>query len=160
MKKIVFSLLLMGATGFAFAQQTTEPMKADRQAKRQEMMQKRQQNWDQMKKDLNLTADQENKIKALHERNAADMKQKMAERKTDRENMKQEMKAKKEQNDAEMKKILSPEQYAKWNDIKAQKKSRTSEQDESLQREIKKHVRISFKIKRARIFALFYFPYF
>ena len=40
--------------------------------------------------------------------------------------MKQEMKAKKEQNDAEMKKILSPEQYAKWNDIKAQKKSRTS----------------------------------
>ncbi|AJW63716.1 hypothetical protein OZ664_07820 [Elizabethkingia sp. HX WHF] len=123
MKKIVFSLLLMGATGFAFAQQTTEPMKADRQAKRQEMMQKRQQNWDQMKKDLNLTADQENKIKALHERNAADMKQKMAERKTDRENMKQEMKAKKEQNDAEMKKILSPEQYAKWNDIKAQKKA-------------------------------------
>ncbi|MCL1662743.1 hypothetical protein BAS09_10975 [Elizabethkingia ursingii] len=123
MKKIVFSLLLMGATGFAFAQQTTEPMKADRQAKRQEMMQKRQQNWDQMKKDLNLTADQENKIKALHERNAADMKQKMAERKTDRENMKQDMKAKKEQNDAEMKKILSPEQYAKWNDIKAQKKA-------------------------------------
>ncbi len=123
MKKIVFSLLLMGATGFAFAQQTTEPMKADRQAKRQEMMQKRQQNWDQMKKDLNLTADQENKIKALHERNAADMKQKMAERKTDRENMKQDMKAKKEQNDAEMKKILSPEQYTKWNDIKAQKKA-------------------------------------
>ncbi|OPB93427.1 hypothetical protein [Elizabethkingia ursingii] len=123
MKKIVFSLLLMGATGFAFAQQTTEPMKADSQAKRQEMMQKRQQNWDQMKKDLNLTADQENKIKALHERNAADMKQKMAERKTDRENMKQDMKAKKEQNDAEMKKILSPEQYAKWNDIKAQKKA-------------------------------------
>ena len=32
------------------------------------MMQKRQQNWDQMKKDLNLTADQENKIKALHEK--------------------------------------------------------------------------------------------
>lgn len=31
--------MLMGATGFAFAQQTTEPMKADRQAKRQEMMQ-------------------------------------------------------------------------------------------------------------------------
>ncbi|AIL44116.1 hypothetical protein [Elizabethkingia anophelis] len=123
MKKIVFSLMLMGATGFAFAQQTTEPMKADRQVKRQEMMQKRQQNWDQMKKDLNLTADQENKIKALHEKNAADMKQKMAERKTDREKMKQEMKAKKERNDAEMKKILSPEQYAKWNDIKAQKKA-------------------------------------
>jgi hypothetical protein len=59
-----------------------------------------------------------------------------------------------------MKKILSPEQYAKWNDIKAQKKSRTSEQDESLQREIKKHVRISFKIKRARIFRSFLFSLF
>ncbi|MDA4747076.1 hypothetical protein NY599_21950, partial [Enterobacter hormaechei] len=66
---------------------------------------------------------QESKIKALHERNAGDMKQKMAERKMDKEKMKQDMMAKKEQNDAEMKKILSPEQYAKWNDIKAQKKA-------------------------------------
>ncbi len=74
-------------------------------------------------KDLNLTADQENKIKALHEKNAADMKQKMADRKNDRMKMKEEMMAKKQQNDAEMQKILSPEQYTKWQGMMAQKKA-------------------------------------
>ncbi|WP_407478361.1 hypothetical protein [Elizabethkingia meningoseptica] len=128
MKKIVLSLMLMGATGFVFAQQTTpntQQTKADWQAKKQQMQEKRQQHWEQMKKDLNLTADQENKIKALHEKNAADMKQKMADRKNDndRMKMKEEMMAKKQQNDAEMQKILSPEQYTKWQGMMAQKKA-------------------------------------
>ncbi len=55
MKKIVLSLMLMGATGFVFAQQTTlntQQTKADWLAKKQQMQEKRQQHWEQMKKIL------------------------------------------------------------------------------------------------------------
>jgi Tfp pilus assembly protein PilV len=108
MKKVIFSLMLMGSTGMAFSQATTELQTA----KKAELNSKMQKHWNDMKKELNLSPDQEEKIKVLHENEALEMKQMMSSNnQVDKEKMKQEMKARHEQTEVEMQKILSPEQY-------------------------------------------------
>lgn len=115
MKKVVLSLMLMGATGFAFAQttQTTPNQQTQQRGNGQgnQMHQKQQQDWEQMKKDLNLTPAQEAQIKALHEQNKADNK---AARDANNDKVKVDRQAKQAQNDAAMQKILTPDQYTKW----------------------------------------------
>jgi hypothetical protein len=81
-------------------------------AKKAELNSKMQKHWNDMKKKLNLSPDQEEKIKVLYENQALEAKKIMdPNNKVDKEKMKQEMKAWQEQTEVEMQKILSPEQY-------------------------------------------------
>jgi Spy/CpxP family protein refolding chaperone len=115
MKKLVLAIAFIGMGSFAMAQQTTPQ---DREARRAEMQQKMQQKEQehlaQMQKDLNLNASQVAQVKALHEKRKAEMKADFAKNKEVRQAKMEEMKAKRAQMDADMKKILTPEQYDKW----------------------------------------------
>lgn len=115
MKKLVLAIAFIGIGSFAMAQQTTPQ---DRVAKRAEMQQKMQQKEQEhlaeMQKDLNLNASQVAQIKALHETRKAEMKAEFEKNKEVRQAKMEEMKAKRAQMDADMKKILTPEQYDKW----------------------------------------------
>ncbi|WP_336719103.1 hypothetical protein [Chryseobacterium mucoviscidosis] len=110
MKKLVLAIAFIGMGSFAMAQQTT-PTPQDRQAKRAEMkekfQQREQEHMAQMQKDLNLNQAQVDKIKALHEKRKAEMK-------ADFEKNKDQRQAKRAQMDANMKQILTPQQYDKW----------------------------------------------
>jgi len=110
MKKIILSAAFLGLGVFGFAQQTT---KADFTQKRAEKLQ-------QMKQELNLSDAQVAQIKALHEAKAAERKQDFDAKKGDRM---QKMK----QNEAEMQKILTPEQYKKFQELKAKKMAERKE---------------------------------
>ncbi|UHO37819.1 hypothetical protein H5J24_19665 [Chryseobacterium capnotolerans] len=115
MKKLVLAIAFIGMGSFAMAQQTTPQ---DREARRAEMQQKMQQKEQehlaQMQKDLNLTTTQVSQVKALHEKRKAEMKAEFEKNKDVRQAKMEEMKAKRAQMDADMKKILTPEQYDKW----------------------------------------------
>ncbi|MDN3694901.1 hypothetical protein QWZ06_23030 [Chryseobacterium tructae] len=115
MKKLVLAIAFIGLGGFAMAQQTTPQ---DREARRAEMQQKMQQKEQehlaQMQKDLNLNASQVAQVKALQEKRKAEMKTEFDKNKEVRQAKMEEMKAKRAQMDADMKKILTPEQYDKW----------------------------------------------
>ena len=67
-----------------------------------------------MSKDLNLSQDQVKKIKDLQDKQMADMQKNMQQREVERKAKMEEMKKKQEAHAAEMKKILTPEQYQKW----------------------------------------------
>ena len=117
MKKLVLAIAFIGMGSFAMAQQTvTTPQ--NREAKRaefqQQRIQKEQEHLDQMQKDLNLNASQVAQIKALHEKTKAEMKAEFDKNKEARQAKMEEMKAKRAQMDADMKKILTPDQYDKW----------------------------------------------
>ena len=106
MKKLILSSAFLGLGVFGFAQ-TTSDRKGDFEQKKAARMQ-------EMKQELNLTDAQVAQIKTLHEKKAAERKQEMAAKKQDRMKMIKD-------NEAEMQKILTPEQYKKFQDIKAQK---------------------------------------
>lgn len=115
MKKLVLAIAFIGMGGFAMAQQTTPQ---DREARRAEMQQKMQQKEQerlaQMQKDLNLNQSQVAQIKALQDKRKAEMKAEFEKNKEFRQAKMEEMKAKRAQMDADMKKILTPQQYDKW----------------------------------------------
>ncbi|UMQ40120.1 hypothetical protein MKS83_11985 [Chryseobacterium sp. Y16C] len=117
MKKLVLAVAFIGMGSFAMAQQTTTTPQ-DREAKRAEFQQKRAQmkkeHLDQMQKDLNLNASQVAQIKTLHEKRKAEMKAEFDKNKEARQAKMDEMKAKRAQMDSDMKKILTPDQYDKW----------------------------------------------
>ena len=106
MKKLILSAAFLGLGVFGFAQ-TTSDRKGDFEQKKAARMQ-------EMKQELNLTDAQVAQIKTLHEKKAAERKQEMATKKIDRA---QKMK----ENEAEMQKILTPEQYKKFQELKAKK---------------------------------------
>lgn len=120
MKQLVLSLAFVGMGTFAMAQQRTMPAKDDQQ--RKEMMeQKKAEHLAEMQKELNLSQVQVAQLKALHEKHQA---QREAQRKENQELRKQKMetfKKDKQQMDNEMRQILTPEQYAKWEAKKAEK---------------------------------------
>lgn len=115
MKKLVLAIAFIGMGSFAMAQQTTPQ---DKQAKRAEMQQKMQQrdqeHIEKMQKDLNLNQTQVAQIKDLHEKRKAEMKAEFDKNKGERQAKMEKMKVKREQMDADMKKILTPQQYDKW----------------------------------------------
>lgn len=111
MKKLVLAIAFIGMGSFAMAQQTTPQ---DREARRAEMQQKEQEHLAQMQKDLNLNASQVAQVKALQEKRKAEMKADFVKNKEVRQAKMEEMKAKRAQMDADMKKILTPDQYDKW----------------------------------------------
>lgn len=110
MKKLILSAAFLGLGVFGFAQTTA---KADHSQKKAERLQ-------QMKQELNLTDAQVAQLKALHESKAAERKAEMTAKKEDRM---QKMK----ENEAEMQKILTPEQYKKFQELKAKKMAERKE---------------------------------
>lgn len=115
MKKLVLAIAFIGIGSFAMAQQTTPQDRAAKRAEmQQKMQQKEQEHLAEMQKDLNLNASQVAQIKALHETRKAEMKAEFEKNKEVRQAKMEEMKAKRAQMDADMKKILTPEQYDKW----------------------------------------------
>lgn len=111
MKKIILSVAFLGLGVFGFAQQTT---KANHTQRKAEYLQK-------MKQELNLTDTQVAQLKDLHAKKAADRKQEMSAKKEDRM---QKMK----QNEADMQKILTPDQFNKYKEIKAKKMAERKDQ--------------------------------
>ncbi len=112
MKKLILSAAFLGLGVFGFAQ-TTSDRKGDFEQKKAARMQ-------EMKQELNLTDAQVAQLKALHESKAAERKQEMNAKKEDRM---QKMK----ENEAEMQKILTPEQYKKFQELKAKKMAERKE---------------------------------
>jgi periplasmic protein CpxP/Spy len=106
MKKLFLTAAFLGLGVFGFAQ-TTPDRKADFEQKKAERMQK-------MKQELNLTDAQVAQIKALHEQKAAERKQDMAAKREDRMKMMKD-------NEAEMQKILTPDQFKKFQEMKAKR---------------------------------------
>lgn len=107
MKKIILSAAFLSLGIFAFAQQTPQ---AGNDYKKAGHVQK-------LKQELNLTDAQVAQLKALHEQKVADHKQNMSKgTKEDRAKNKQE-------NEAALQKILTPDQYKKFQDMKAERKA-------------------------------------
>lgn len=106
MKKLILSVAFLGLGVFGFAQQS-KSANVDHSQKKAEHLQK-------MKQELNLTDAQVLQLKTLHEKKAVDRKADFAAKKEDRM---QKMK----QNEAEMQKILTPDQFKKYQEMKAKK---------------------------------------
>ncbi|TXF76325.1 hypothetical protein [Chryseobacterium sp.] len=124
MKKLVLSLVLVGFGSFAMAQ-VTPAQKEKMQQRRAEMVknqeQKREQHFAEMQKELNLTQSQLNQIHAIQERHQAERKVAMQRNQEMRKQKMEGMKQNMQQMDDEMRKILTSDQYAKWQAKKQQK---------------------------------------
>lgn len=115
MKKLVLAVALVGMGSLAMAQQTPPQDKEGRRAEmHQKFQEKEREHLDKMQKDLNLNQSQVAQIKALHEKRKAEMKADFDKNKDRRQARMQEMKVKRERMDADMKQILTPQQYDKW----------------------------------------------
>ncbi|ASW74887.1 hypothetical protein IQ37_12690 [Chryseobacterium piperi] len=115
MKKLVLAIAFIGMGSFAMAQQTTPQEKqATRAEMQQKMQQKEQEHLEKMQKDLNLNQTQVAQIKDLHAKRRAEMMASFEKSKGNRQAKMEQMKAKRAQMDADMKNILTPEQYTKW----------------------------------------------
>lgn len=117
MKKLVLSVALVAVGTFAMAQQNQRMQKMD-PAK---MEQKRADHMKQMQIDLNLSEAQVTKIKVLQDQRMAERKENAPQMQTERKARMDQMKAKRDQNEAEMKNILTPAQYQKWEAMKKEK---------------------------------------
>ena len=118
MKKIVLSAAFVILGTFAMAQQTPMMNKKDPA----QMEQKRQEKLKMMQTELNLTNAQVAQIKALQDKKMAERQQNAPQMQAERKAKMEAMKARQEQWNAEMRKILTPEQYQKWETKKKQNK--------------------------------------
>ena len=116
MKKIVLSAAFVILGTFAMAQQTPMMNKKDPA----QMEQKRQEKMKVMQTELNLTNAQVAQIKALQDKKIAERQQNAPQMQAERKAKMEAMKARQEQWNAEMRKILTPEQYQKWEAKKQQ----------------------------------------
>ena len=116
MKKIVLSAAFVILGTFAMAQQTPMMNKKDPA----QMEQKRQEKLKMMQTELNLTNAQVAQIKALQDKKMAERQQNARQMQAERKAKMEAMKARQEQWNAEMRKILTPEQYQKWETKKKQ----------------------------------------
>ena len=116
MKKIVLSAAFVILGTFAMAQQTPMMNKKDPA----QMEQKRQEKLKVMQTELNLTNAQVAQIKALQDKKMAEKQQNAPQMQAERKAKMEAMKARQEQWNAEMRKILTPEQYQKWETKKKQ----------------------------------------
>ena len=116
MKKNVLSAAFVILGTFAMAQQTPMMNKKDPA----QMEQKRQEKLKVMQTELNLTNAQVAQIKALQDKKMAERQQNAPQMQAERKAKMEAMKARQEQWNAEMRKILTPEQYQKWETKKKQ----------------------------------------
>ena len=116
MKKIVLSAAFVILGTFAMAQQTPMMNKKDPA----QMEQKRQEKLKMMQTELNLTNAQVAQIKALQDKKMAERQQNAPQMQAERKAKMEAMKARQEQWNAEMRKMLTPEQYQKWETKKKQ----------------------------------------
>ncbi|MEC5157771.1 hypothetical protein [Chryseobacterium sp. MP_3.2] len=117
MKKIILSAAMIAFGTFAMAQETSKMTKKNPA----HMEQKRQENMQMMKQELNLTSAQMDRIKSLQDKNMAERKANAPAKQAERREKMAEMKAKRAQHNAEMKKILTADQYTKWEANKKEK---------------------------------------
>ena len=117
MKKLVLSVALVAMGTFAMAQQNQRMQKMDPAR----MEQKRADHMKQMQTDLNLSEAQVTKIKVLQDQRMAERKENAPQMQAERKAKMDQMKAKRDQNEAEMKNILTPAQYQKWEAMKKEK---------------------------------------
>ncbi len=123
MKKALAVAAIIVFTISAHAQQRTKMEKPtpaqieQRQAEKLKMMQT----------DLNLSDAQVSKIKSVQERHRSENKQLMAERKTQMKAQREMAAASRQQHQAEMKEILTPEQFEKWQSKKQDRMQRMSQ---------------------------------
>ena len=117
MKKLVLSVAFVAVGTFAMAQQNQRMQKMD-PAK---MEQKRADHMKQMQTDLNLSEAQVTKMKVLQDQRMAERKENAPQMQAERKAKMDQMKAKRDQNEAEMKNILTPAQYQKWEAMKKEK---------------------------------------
>ena len=117
MKKLVLGAAFLTLGTFAMAQQNQRMQKMD-PAK---MEQKRAENMKQMQTDLNPNDAQVNKIKALQDQRMAERKENAPQMQAQRKARMEKMQAKRDQHQAEMKQILTPEQYQKWEGMRKDK---------------------------------------
>ncbi len=80
-----------------------------------------------MQTDLNLSDAQVNKIKSVQDRHRSENNQLMAERKTQMKAQREMVAARRQQHQAEMKEILTPEQFEKWQSKKQDRMQRMSQ---------------------------------
>ena len=121
MKKLILSAAFLAVGTFAFAQQNGQMAKKDQQT----MEQKKADHFKKMQTELNLTETQVAQLKALHEKRMTERKMEAPQRQAEKKAKMEKMKAKRAEHQAEMKKILSSDQYQKWmasNQQKMQKK--------------------------------------
>lgn len=114
MKKIILSAAMIAFGTFVMAQETGKMTKKDPA----QIEQKRQEKMNMMKQELNLTSEQMDKIKALQDKSMAERE---ANAPAERIKKMAQMKAKGAQHSAEMKKILTADQYTKWEANKKEK---------------------------------------
>lgn len=115
MKKLVLAAAFIVTGSFAMAQQVNpQDKKINREEMHKKMELKQQERMAEMQKELNLNEAQVAKIKNLQEKRKADMKAEFEKNKGERQAKMEKMKAKRQQMDNEMKTILTPEQYDKW----------------------------------------------
>lgn len=122
MKKLVLAAMLFGMGTFVMAQQTEKRMQMKDPAEMQKMKDQRQKDHlDQMKKELNLSDAQVQKIKSVQDQHFAERRAEMQKNQEVRKQKMAEMKERRAEHDAEMKQILTPEQYQTWQKNKEQK---------------------------------------
>lgn len=117
MKKLVLSIALVAVGSFLMAQQTERKV-----ANKAEMQQKHEAKLQEMKQQLNLSDAQVAQIRALKDK-----------QKADNAKAQDKVQSGRQQSEADMKNILTPEQYTKWQTLKAdkvQQKRKFQTQDE------------------------------
>ena len=118
MKKIILSAAFLALGTFAMAQQNTSKMQQKDPA---QMEQKRQDKMKMMQTELNLSDAQMTKIQALQEKKMAKKRAMALQVQAERKSKMEAMKANHDQWNNEMKQILTPEQYQKWETSKKDK---------------------------------------
>ena len=117
MKKLILGAAFLTLGTFAMAQQNQKMQKMDPA----QMEQKRADHMKQMQTELNLSEAQVAKIKTLQDQRMAERKQNAPQLQAQRKAKMEMMQAKRDQHQAEMKQILTPEQYQKWEGMRKDK---------------------------------------
>lgn len=118
MKKIILNAAFLALGTFAMAQQNTSKMQQKDPA---QMEQKRQDKMKMMQSELNLSDAQMTKIQALQDKKMAEKRAMAPQVQAERKSKMEAMKANHDQWNNEMKQILTPEQYQKWETSKKDK---------------------------------------
>lgn len=114
MKKIIVMLLAL-APMMAFAQQAKPKKTVDERVEAQT---------ERMAKDLNLTQEQQAQVAAINKKYVDQARERKAEAQTDKEARREEAKQSADAHEAELKAVLTEEQYAKHLELKAAKQEK------------------------------------